>query len=94
MKKNILIIQSPVRLNINEWLKLDDFNILAANDGISGLLMAKKFSIDLIIAEINLPKLNDLHFFRNYEEIQQLPKFLSSFSPRKQIAIVSKKRNN
>jgi PleD family two-component response regulator len=64
MKKNVLIIQSPVSLNISDWIELSDFNILVAGDGISGLLMAKQFPIDLVISEIHLAKLNGFELLK------------------------------
>ncbi len=60
MKPTILVIEdSPmIRLNICEWLELEEFNIHSAEDGVYGLWFARNFSIDLIICDIEMPQLN------------------------------------
>jgi DNA-binding response OmpR family regulator len=60
MKETILIIESDERLrsNVFEFLELEDFNVLGAEDGFSGLQLAKEIQPDLILCEINMPKLN------------------------------------
>jgi DNA-binding response OmpR family regulator len=73
MKKTILIIEdsSLVSLNISDWLELKDFNLISAKDGISGILMAKMLTVDLIISEINLSKINGFEVLR---ELRKNPK--------------------
>ncbi|MGB5963810.1 MAG: response regulator [Coleofasciculaceae cyanobacterium] len=74
MKKTILIIEdtSRKRVNISDWLELKDFNLICAKDGISGILLAKMFPVDLIISEINLSKLN------GFEVLKELRKNFST----------------
>lgn len=70
MKKTILIIEdtSLDRVNISEWLELTDFNLISAKDGISGLLLAKMLTVDLIISEINLSKINGFEVLKALRE--------------------------
>lgn len=74
MKKTILIIEdtSRSRVNISDWLELKNFNIISAKDGISGILLAKMFPVDLIISEINLSKIN------GFEVLKELRKNFST----------------
>lgn len=58
--KTILVIEDAplIRLNICEWLELENFKVHSAEDGIAGLWFAQNFPIDLIICDINMPRLN------------------------------------
>lgn len=60
MKELILVIEDDemIRSNLFELLELEDFNVLSAGDGFSGLLLAKELQPDLILCDINMPKLN------------------------------------
>ena len=60
MKELILIIEDDesIRSNLFEFLEAEDFNVLSAEDGVSGLKLAKDCQPDLILCDINLPSLN------------------------------------
>ena len=60
MKKTILTIEDTIlgRVNTSDWLELKNFNLIIAKDGISGVLLSKMLTVDLIISEINLSKIN------------------------------------
>lgn len=60
MKELVLIIEDNemFRSNLFEFLEAEDFNVISAEDGVSGLQLAKEFKPDLIFCNINLPCLN------------------------------------
>jgi DNA-binding response OmpR family regulator len=60
MTKTILVIEDSALLRscICEWLELENFNVHGAGDGIAGLWFIENFQIDLIVCDINMPKLN------------------------------------
>ncbi|NEO28988.1 MAG: response regulator [Symploca sp. SIO3C6] len=67
MSRTILIIEDDdmVRSIMFNLLELEDFNVISAVDGLSGLLIAQKFQPDLIISEINVPQLDGYSILRN-----------------------------
>lgn len=60
MKHTILVIEDSavVRTNLCEWLELKNYNVHSAEDGIMGLRLIDSFQIDLIICDINMPRLD------------------------------------
>ncbi len=60
-KKTLLIVED--NLELNEFLRADfrnDYNVLVANNGQQGLLLAQQELPDLIISDIMMPKLNGI----------------------------------
>jgi CheY-like chemotaxis protein len=74
MKERILIIEDNemVRETIFELLEMQEFNVLSAEDGLSGLQLAKDAKPNLIICDINMPKLN------GFEVLNKLRKDVST----------------
>lgn len=60
MTKTILVIEdsATIRANICEWLELEGFNVHSAEDGVAGLWFIENFYIDLIICDIDMPRLD------------------------------------
>ncbi len=56
----ILIIEDEpqIRLTLERFLKLHDFKVLAAENGVKGLEMAKTYRPDLILCDIMMPELD------------------------------------
>jgi two-component system chemotaxis response regulator CheY len=84
MKKNILIVDdSPtLRASVNFVLTGSGFNVLQAENGEDGLkkleeARAKKQRVNLIISDINMPKMNGIEFLKIIKD----PKSLSRFIP-------------
>lgn len=60
MKSTILVIEDSamIRLNICEWLEMENYNVHSAEDGVMGLWFIENFQIDLIVCDINMPRLD------------------------------------
>jgi DNA-binding response OmpR family regulator len=60
MKELILVIEDDevLRSNLVELLELEGFNVISAEDGLVGLMLAKEFNPDLILCDINIPQLD------------------------------------
>src|SRR5437588_10065084 len=58
--KKVLVIDdtADIRMIITESLSIHGFTTLAADDGISGVQVAKEQHPDLIICDINMPNLD------------------------------------
>jgi two-component system, OmpR family, alkaline phosphatase synthesis response regulator PhoP len=68
--KTILVIEdeSQVRENIQEILELSDYNVLIAQDGITGLELAQKHQPDLIICDIMMPQMDGYEVLMNLRQ--------------------------
>ncbi len=71
-KKLILIIEdeADIRQDLSLTLKLNDYDVIAGEDGKEGVLLAKKHSPDLIISDIMMPEKDG---YEVLEELQQSP---------------------
>ena len=58
--KKVLVIDdtSEIRMIISESLNLYGFKTLSAEDGTTGIEMARKHAVDLIICDINMPNMD------------------------------------
>lgn len=74
MKELILLIENDdtIRSNIFEFLELEDFNVISASDGFFGWCLAKEFQPNLIICDVNIPKLNGFKVIKKIREDSNL----------------------
>ena len=70
MKETILIIENDERLrsNLFDLLELADFNVLSAEDGCSGLQLAKEIQPDLILCDMHMPNFNGFEVLKELRE--------------------------
>jgi len=78
MTKTILLIEDDelFRSTLFSLLEMENFNVISAVDGLSGLLLAKELQPDLVISDVNMPHLNGfgvLNKLRNDATTAHLP---------------------
>ncbi len=83
MKKNILIVDdSPtLRASVNFVLIESGFNVLQAENGLIGLerleeARKSKERINLIISDVNMPKMNGLEFLQAVKDKKSFSRFI------------------
>lgn len=81
---NILIIDDDknTRFLLYEVLKMNNFNVFQATNGIEGLEMLEKEKIDLVIVDIMMPKMNGYEFTKE----------LRSYNPKLPVLMISAKQ--
>lgn len=75
MKRPILIIEDEKELAdiLGEYLKMEGFEVLIANDGETGLQKVDSCSPQLIILDIMLPKLDGIEVCKRVREYSDIP---------------------
>ncbi|MEW6491708.1 MAG: response regulator [Cyanobacteriota bacterium] len=70
MKELVLVIEDDetLRSNLFEFLEMEEFNVLSAQDGCSGLQLAQEIKPNLIICDINMPNLNGFEVLKKLRE--------------------------
>lgn len=76
--RKILIVEDEfvLRKNMEEIISLHDFEVKSAEDGESGLLMARHFQPDLILCDIKMPRYDGFWLIdqiRNEVDLQMVP---------------------
>jgi two-component system alkaline phosphatase synthesis response regulator PhoP len=72
-KKKVLIVEDDLTLQktLMEFLKMENFEVIAASDGEEGLEQAKKFNPELILLDIILPKKDGYEVVKELKDSQQ-----------------------
>jgi DNA-binding response OmpR family regulator len=70
VNKLILIIEDCqiIRSLFFDWLELENFNVISAENGYLGLQLAKELQPDLILCDINMPKLDGYGVLKQLRE--------------------------
>jgi len=83
MKKNILIVDdSPtLRASVNFVLTGGGYNVYQADNGMAGLQMLddlkkKGERVNLIVSDVNMPKMNGLEFLKAIKDKNSMHKFI------------------
>lgn len=75
MKKNILIIEDEIRIRIllRDYLKRDGFNVIEASDGDEGINAFQNNSIDLILLDIMMPRVDGITVLETIRNVSDVP---------------------
>lgn len=73
--RNILIIEDEIRIRIllRDYLKRDGFNVIEAADGDEGITAFKNNSIDLILLDIMMPKVDGITVLETIRTVSNVP---------------------
>lgn len=76
-QKTILLIDDEVDLQqlVKIALKSKGYRVETADDGLDGLEKLKTFSPDLIILDMNMPRMGGLEFYRRISDANNQPKY-------------------
>ena len=84
MKKKILVIddEEPVRKLMRRILLKAEYEVMLSSDGEDGIQKLKSFAPDLIMVDMNMPKMNGLDFLRYVRDknITEVPVLMVSGS--------------
>lgn len=74
MKTILIVDDTPgVREMLNDFLKMQGFETLQAENGVEGLKIMEKHKPDLAIVDIEMPQMNGLEFARHV--LEENPEF-------------------
>ncbi len=73
-KRTILVVDDfdDTRLLLRTWLEKKGFRVVEADNGIEAVELAEKEQPDLIIMDVEMPRLDGLSATRKIREIEQL----------------------
>jgi PAS domain S-box-containing protein len=72
MKKKVLIIEDDnvLRENMSDFLNMEGYEVVAADNGLSGVNIAIKEIPDLILCDIMMPGMNGLEVFKTLQQVK------------------------
>ncbi|MGL4453419.1 MAG: response regulator transcription factor [Sarcina sp.] len=75
MNKNILIVEDELRIRIllRDYFRKDGFTIIEASDGEEALKIFSENSIDLVILDIMMPKVNGFEVCKTIRSVSNIP---------------------
>jgi DNA-binding response OmpR family regulator len=75
--KTILLVDDDVNLQamIKIILKTKNYNVIVGNNGLEGLEQLKTVKPDLIILDLNMPKMGGLEFHQRIRDENNKPKY-------------------
>ena len=70
--KTILLIEDRIEIldNLKEFLELEGYNILTADNGELGIDLAQQFSPDLIICDVLMPEMDGHEVLKNILDLK------------------------
>ena len=75
MAKTILIVDdsNTARASVEYTLKKGSYEVLSADDGTTGLeVLGKSPTIDMIITDLNMPKMDGIEFIKNVRKFEPI----------------------
>ena len=73
MSTKILIVDDSTTDRLIISTMLADYHILTASDGLEAMeLITKSPDIDLVILDLNMPRMNALRFLKHYKRIPSI----------------------
>ncbi len=75
MERNILIIEDEIRIRIllRDYLKRDGFNVIEAADGDEGINAFQNNSINLILLDIMMPRVDGITVLETIRNVSDVP---------------------
>lgn len=75
MGRNILIIEDEIRIRIllRDYLKREGFNVIEASDGDEGINTFQNNSIDLILLDIMMPRVDGITVLETIRNVSDVP---------------------
>ncbi|MBM6837918.1 response regulator transcription factor [Clostridium saudiense] len=75
MGRNILIIEDEIRIRIllRDYLKKEGFNVIEASDGDEGINTFQNNSIDLILLDIMMPRVDGITVLETIRNVSDVP---------------------
>ncbi len=79
----ILIVedQASLRTLARLWLELEGYDVVLASDGIEGLRRFADSTPDLIVTDMNMPRMNGIEFSRSVRVTSSIPIIMWSSNP-------------
>ncbi len=74
--KKILLVEDndAIREGITQHLQIDNFLVVAARDGVEALKALETFAPDIILSDINMPRMDGIAF---YHEVRKRPEWVA-----------------
>jgi len=71
--KKILIVEDnkDVRDGISQYLKIEKYIVLPAGDGVDALKILETFTPDIIVSDINMPRMDGIELYKNVRQNKQ-----------------------
>lgn len=78
MSKNILIIEDELRIRflLRDYFSKEGFNIIEAEDGDLGIKAFQENSVDLVLLDIMMPKVDGITVLETIREVSTIPVIL------------------
>jgi len=72
--KILVVDDDPdVRMLLQEWLEMEDYQVFVAADGLSGLKEFFRVQPDLVVIDVMMPKMDGLELCRRIREVSTVP---------------------
>ncbi len=78
MKKILIVEDNEINLNlIVEILTMNGYNVIVARDGVEAIMKAEQEHPDLILMDIQMPKMDGITAMKKIREAQKIDKIIA-----------------